>query len=85
MQAGHAPGGPGAEHRRLVNKASIGAPIQAAGAQLFNPGWPLGEEELYRHRIALLSASEPSTMDHVAGRMCQNKFGKQMLILKFYK
>ena len=85
MQAGHAPGGPGAEHRRLVNKASIGAPIHAAGAQLYNPGWLLGEGDLYRHLIAMLSASEPSTMDDVAGRMCQNEFGKQILILKFYK
>ena len=85
MQARQASGGPEAENRRFVNKASTGAPIHAAGAQLCNPGWPLGEGELYRHRIAMLSASEPSTMDDVAGRMCQNKFGKQMLILKFYK
>ena len=45
----------------------------------------VSEGELYRHLIAMLSASEPSTMDDVYGRMCQNKFGKQNLILKIYK
>ena len=31
----------------------------------------VSEGELYRHLIAMLSASEPSTMDDVYGRMCQ--------------
>ena len=45
----------------------------------------VSEGELHRHLIAMLSASEPSTMDDVSGRMCQNEVGKQILILKIYK
>ena len=58
--------------------------VQAAGSASLAMS-SVSEGELYRHLIAMLSASEPSTMDDVSGRMCQNKFGKQIPILKFYK